>query len=383
MRRRLALALLAIAAWVPPAWASNGNLPRTPVVHQNETCITIVDPATTPVLHLPYTIPFNDTCLGPDELPDNRTHQFVAWCRSWPAWEQIPHWLAWSDVDRATERGILPQMPPATDVVEGQAALEGCMARIDDDEERRAIHCETAVDGVDWNVSATPPGAWIVHGYTFDPPQNLWVPRRGVVKIEGPGDPPAAALSPHAILLGSGAPLALEACTDAPAGSTLRAFWALASGSEWHQFAEIADVDHGFFALELAIPAELADGGGVIVLRVEITAPDGSTFAYDSPDEVTVIDVPVSTTGATGSAFDFCADNPDALAPQDCGDEVDDGRKLACGCTSATPPPSWLLALLLAAPLKGRCRRGRGPRCTTDGTRRSDRCPRDRSRRSG
>jgi hypothetical protein len=370
MCRRFVLGLFAIAAWMPGVSASNGNLPRTPVIHQNETCITIIDPATTPVLHLPYTIPFNDTCIGADELPDNRTHQLIAWCRTWPAWEQRPHWLTWSDVDRAVEHGILPQAPPATDVVEGQPELEGCMVRIDADQERRAIHCATAVDGVDWDVSTAAAGAYVVHGYTFDPPQNLWVARRGVVKIEGAGDPPAAALSAHATLLGNDAPLALEACTDAPAGSTLRAYWARAAGSEWYPFAEIVDIDHGFFALELPIPEELADSGGVIVLRVEIAAPDGSTFVYDSPDEVTVIAAPVSTTGATSSpAFDFCADNPDALEPQACGDDDDGSSKVGCGCNSGGPLP--LFALLFAAPLRGRYTRGRGPRCTIDDTRRT------------
>jgi hypothetical protein len=284
-------------------------------------------------------------------------------------------------VDRSIEHGILPQPPPASDVVEGQADLEACMLRIDADDERRDIHCATASEGVDWDVAATPPGAWIVHGYTFDPPQNLWVPRRGVVKIEGAGDPPAAALSAHSTLLGSDAPLALEACADAPAGSTLRAFWARSTESEWHQFAEIADVDHGYYPLELPIPDELVDGGGVIGLRVDIVAPDGSTFVYHSPDEVTVIDVPVSTTGATGSTFDFCADNDDAHAPQSCGDDDDDTKKPACGCTTDSPPP--LLAFFLAAAFRGRCTRGRDPRCTPGDTRRSDRCPRGRSRRSG
>src|SRR5690606_5371137 len=94
--------VLVSLGWLAPALvqAGNGGHPRTPVVWPEDVaCMTVVDRAQSAALHLAYAVPYADVELTPDELPDSRRHQFIAFCDGRSAGVTRPNWLSWVDAD--------------------------------------------------------------------------------------------------------------------------------------------------------------------------------------------------------------------------------------------------------------------------------------------
>lgn len=360
MRTRVWLAAATLTAGASGrVHASNGSLPRTPVIHIGEQCLTRVDRSVASTVHLDYTIPMPDTCLGDDELPDSRTHQFVALCRTPEPGEVLPQWLAHADVDRAAAIDQLPEPPPGPqDVLDLATAWQGCQHRIVADDARRTIDCAAALAGIDWDTATVPAGGWVVQGYTFDPPVNLWRPRHGVVRlVDGGGDdPPAVALEPHALQLGSENGLTLHACADAVPGSIVRASWSRLDPVAWTEIGAGPLGEGGISSFDFVPPADIDPGGTVVRFAVEVEDPSGRRFRYVSPDDVVIVPGSLEPT-PPGPVYDFCREHEDPLAPQNCsggddgsGDDPALGERGCAGCSSGGTPPAlaWLLALTLA-----------------------------------
>lgn len=366
----LLLALGGGAFTARPADASDGALPRTPVVHIGTECLVVVDRSSNPSVHLDYTVPFADTCVTSDEAPQSRTHQFLATCRGTEPGELLPAWVSQADVAAANEAGAIPDdlAPTEGDILESSPTWKDCWTRIVPDAERRAITCEAALPGIDWDTTGLPAGAWTVWGYTYQPPINQWTRRTGVVKIaDDQHDPPAVALEPHAPSMGVEGHLSLEACWSAPDGSQLTLSWF--DGTSWHPLeTEPLFAHDGVTSLEVPAPLEV---GETFWLAVEVATPDGHVARYVSTQDVYIRPGP-STEWEPPVPYDYCRENPNANEPQRCpgtdqdpqedatGGEGEDGGEAGCDCgvgrSNPTGIPSLIAGLGLLA-LTGRGRR--------------------------
>ncbi|WAS92162.1 hypothetical protein [Nannocystis punicea] len=368
-------ALLGALAWTPTTRAGNVGLPRTPVQHKDEVCLTRVDRSVDPVVHLEYTIPSVDICLTPDEPADSRTHQFVAFCRDAPP-ESIPHWLSLADVQANIDSGYFdPAELKPNQIVEDTDYFADCWFPITTAAERRPITCEAARPGVDWDTSALAPGAYFVAGYTYEPTLNDWTPRRGVFRVHD-GDlaaaPPAAAIFTHTVDVWYGDPVRLAACVDAMPGSTWRLEFAEMPDEprlelDWQTLLPVAPVESTDFDIEFVLDDAHADVR--LHVRLVVEDPEGRTTIAHMPTPGTVL--MRKQTGVTGSGgdepndFDFCRDNPAADKLPDCGQpsepetsgETPEDPADGCACSSTpSPGPGSLMALVLLACGRRRCR---------------------------
>ncbi len=135
-------------------------------------------------MHLAYSFPVEDTCAGTYPAP---AHQFFALCRPPGPGQALPQWISSADI-AAAEALQIPLFPREPGDVLGESEWKDCWGRVTEDEERRALTCDVARGGLDWDVSALAPGAYVIAGYTYHPPQNLWSPRWGVFKISAGPD---------------------------------------------------------------------------------------------------------------------------------------------------------------------------------------------------
>jgi len=398
VKLRLAI-LLAAVALPTAAHAGNGDLPRTPVIHLGEQCLTVVDRSVDPVVRLEYTIPNTDVCLTADELPDSRTHQLIAFCRGDPPARIIPHWLTRAEADA----GAGPQSiacgadeaecpagltclgdlcgVPGSDVLGEHPDYAGCWTPILSAAERRPITCAAARPGVDWDTTDLARGTYLVRGYTYEPPLNFWAPRLGLFKIvDGPDPadaPPSVAFANREVGLWKNQPLAVRLCVDAMDGSTVDLAHAISVAEadpepSWTTFLAGEPVTSGAVIFEFLPPPELA--GQFIILRAEIVDPLDRRFTAYMQAEVKVekVEDPAAgattdetsdsgddTTGDPGSTsfpapYDFCAENPDADKLPECPDpttgatdETTTPEPAGDGCCSIGGPPSPLALLVL------------------------------------
>ena len=342
--------------------------------------MTVVDRSVDPLVHLPYTIPLSDTCIGAGEVEDSRTHQYVALCRMPGPWESLPHWLDLEDVEDALAAGALLQTetPPDAEILERAPGWVDCHSVIGSDEDRRPIHCSHAIDGIQWNTSQLPAGVWVLAGYTYQPPLNMWSPRQGVFKVVDGTSPdlPAAGLHPHAEQAGDDPPFQVTACVDAEPGSTLTV--SVADGEDepdaWFDLSSVVVQDTGDVPFELDL-SQVFDAAVGVAIRVRVETPSGASFTYVSPRLVTYFPGPTPDQPPP-STFDYCED-PATLQPQNCpmsdtagtastgGEETTDPD--GCnGCRTGTAgalAPGWLSLVVLM----GRRRRHHAPSCSFHG----------------
>lgn len=272
--------------------AGNGPEPRTPVDWTGTPCMSIVDRSVDPVLHLTYGIPMEDDQLTDDELEDSRTHQFFAFCRSRTPQEFMPRWITWDDVERARAIDVAPATLYDSDVLESSEAWAGCWHRINADDDRRPITNEAAAAGVDWDTSELAVGAYVLDGYTWEPPSNLWTPCPGVVKVvDGPdpsASPPAASITTEEAFLEVGEGVAVEGCVSAEPGSVLSASWALPSSEVvWESIIDAAPVEGESFSFGFVPPSDLAGAG--LMIRVTVEDPSGRSYTAHMIDRVYVV----------------------------------------------------------------------------------------------
>lgn len=375
--------ILALAAWVPArsALAANGTLPRTPVQHQDEHCLTVVDRSVEPVVHLRYTIPYPDVCLTADEPADSRTHQLLAFCRGAPDQRPIPRWHTRAELTADIAAGFGPPDPIFTrDVLEDSPDDAGCWHPIIGADERRPITCAAARPGVDWDTRGLPVGTYLVRGYTYEPPDSAWSPRHGLFKIvddaaDPAASPPAVAIANRDTFLWKDQRMRVRLCVDAMPGATVDLAHArnLAEPT-WTTFLTEVPVATGTVDLDFLPPAELA--GEFLTLRAEIRDPEGRSFVAFMQGEISVqvSPAPAGDGDPIGvddepppPTYDFCADDPDADAPVTCPEPATTATgsgttdlpetpdEPGCGCRGAGPPP-LLVVLLALAPRRRRPR---------------------------
>lgn len=352
----LPLALgVALGVVAEPAWAGNEAHPRTPVLWPPSACGQVIDRSVTPVVHIDYMIPAEDTALTPEELPDSRTHQFFALCRQRPKTELLPNWISDDDVGRSVLAGLIPaDSVPTQDVLDTSADWVDCALRIDADDQRRPITFAAAEQGVDWEIAGVPVGVWEIAGYTFEPPFNLWRARPDFVKIvDDPSDPaqdlPAGQIHPTQTYWWPFEANELELCVDVLEPATAIVEWApLEPELVWAELGSETIEADGLVTLAIYGPALEAPGGGNVqvegLLRVRLIDALGREF-------VVHLDESIIFERCNG----HCGDEP---MPQDTGGTDDsqdsgesggalDASSPACACSSTEPGRAWPLAWLL------------------------------------
>lgn len=356
----LALTLVTLAA--RPAQAGPDDPAPTPQWPALP-CGLVVDRSVDPVdsiIHFDYTIETEDPAPFPGELPDSRTHQFVAFCRQAPPTEPLPNWLSLDDVLRSELASLIaPNTVASEDILDTSTAWADCFIRVTADADRRPITFAAAEQGVDWVLADVPIGVYQLAGYTFHPPASRWSRQRGFIKIaDDLSDPeqdlPAAYLAgihngywwPHT-------DNGFDLCVDMLAPATAVVEWApldseIDGPSDWQPLGSIPIEQDGMHELAIAGPDLVPPSGygnvvveGLLRVRLidamsrEFTAHYAGTVLYER------------CVGHCGD--DPSEDPPDEDPPdEDTGDELpgdsitDDG----CACShepSRATPLVWLL----------------------------------------
>lgn len=288
--------------------AANGSKPRVSVVWSDAPCATVVNRSETATVHFDYVVPLED--LGPltdDEVEDSRTHQFFAFTRldyaAVGTAQRLPPWIGQADIDRAAlvDPEVVPANIEAIDVLETTTRFEPAeWLRITADDARVPISDAQAAMGVDWDVTAVPPGVYSIWGYTWEPLTNLWAGRPGFVKLvqsaalaDDVG--PAIALLVDNGEVTTGVPHPVLGCADVPAGSTVTIEWGIAPGPiepAWELLIEDAPIETGALAIAIELPARAVEGqvGQTLVrLRATVTDPEGAQHVAYSPGAYQVV----------------------------------------------------------------------------------------------
>lgn len=320
-RVRRGLVLLAVAGALAPGAlrAADGVTPRVPVKWPDDTpCMTVVDRSQSPVVQFPYGIPYEDTEVTADEVPDSRRHQFIAFCRNHSPQAPLPTWLSWKDVEYAASYALAdPADITDEDVLETHSVYKDCFLRITPDEARRPITEEEAAKGVEWDTTGLPAGPYIVQGYTWFPGLNIWSKRPGVFHVvDGPdlaATGPAAALTNLDDFMFGLDTLTLQGCARAMPGSTMALYWSLTSGAEldWKVYAEGLPIDGEAIEVPFTPPPEAIQE--TVALRLDITDPMQRTFTAYPLRLLTIL--PGGGGGTTG-----CSDSGSFLGGESCGD---------------------------------------------------------------
>jgi MYXO-CTERM domain-containing protein len=364
---RLRACLAAAAALLVPATsqAMDGIRPRSLVVWNDVPCMTVVDRAVDPVVHIPYGISFEDTAHTLDEVMTGRRHQMIALCRQRSPQAPMPVWLSQADVDDAATVGLVdPADVGLEEILDTMAQWSDCAVRVVADADRRPITAAAAAEGVDWDTTGVAEGGWVIEGYTWDPAFNQWAPRRGVFAIyddaSAPDNPPAAAVITGEVIVAANEVAMIDGCVVAPEGSTMRvdiAEPAPAEAQVWQTFLAEMPVDGTTFSIPFAPPAELV--GGSTNLRVEIVDTMGRSYTAYMQDQVTVI--PGSGCGPGGGGFleepacetTSTGANDTSSGTVSTGDETaatgmqDDPAPQSCGCRSDDARPGVVAGLVV------------------------------------
>jgi MYXO-CTERM domain-containing protein len=374
---RTSLALGVFGLLLSSAHASDGFVPRTPVLWEDVPCLERVDRSSNPVLHLDYSIPQEDTELTPDEVADSRTHQFFAFCRRKHSLEYLPNWITWADVEAAREAGALEEevMVDDEDVLETSTRWAGCWWRITPDDERRPITHAVAAQGVDWDTTGLPTGGYTVYGYTHHPPLSPWFIRPGVVKVHD-GDPDAAGPAAATFLLPNpdihlynGQMATIEGCLDSATPAVVSGYYAASQPGEptWVPFAEGTPVDGDTFALEFFATADLANKS--VIVRIDAKDPAGREHVTYMDETIFVLAGTDPSCQDEGGGFiggPECDDDGEAGTGDDTGGPSTEGgtegpssgsdtesgppgqqETPGCSCSATGGPGLPLLSLLL------------------------------------
>jgi len=292
----LALGFVAVAL---SASAGNTLHPRTPVLWPDAPCIQTVDRSVDPLLVFEYAIPAPDTFLSFDEFEDSRTHQFIGFCRQWPAGRPPPRYVSVDDLERALEAGFETTLelddPEAT--LETSLVWAGCWTRITADDARRPITDEAAAEPVIWDTSGEPAGTWMIAGYTWEPPLNLWSRSPWVVRVLDDDQQPtqaAVTLADTDDALYADQSLDIELCVDAGLGSTVALEWVASKAEpfEWAPLATAAVTGAGTQALSLTFVPPEPSRGKAVLLRASVEQPLGPAYVAHALASVIVFQGP-------------------------------------------------------------------------------------------
>lgn len=345
--------VLGVVAASGSANAGDSLHPRTPVEWDGVACMEFVDRSIDANYALTYGIPYEDTDVSADEVEGSRTHQFFAICRQTFLQEDLPRWITVADVEEAARNNEDFVTPPDDDIFELAPDWSGCWHRINADSARRPITEVMASQPVNWDTTTVPPGAYLLLGYTYEPPFNLWTPRAGgVVRVHDGGDPaasgPAAAITTGQQLRCSGDTVSVEGCVSALPGTTMTAFFTTnpspnPSDSTWIPFAEDVPVQGEHFTLEWEVPPQV--GNASTILRVDFTDPNG--MVYTAYQYETIIVLAEDSAGCTnepddcieGVVMDPSCETPETTTETSTAGAVGDEGG---GCRiQGAPPAGW------------------------------------------
>ncbi|MBZ5711784.1 hypothetical protein [Nannocystis pusilla] len=339
------LTFAALVAAPAAASAANGIEPRTPVDWPDATaCLTVVDRQQSAMVHMPYSVPFEDVDVTVDEVADSRTHQFIAFCRDHSREEFLPIWLTWSDVEAAAAKMLVDPLAVEDDeVLETSSVWKDCWFPITPHDARRPITFAEAKKGVDWDTTALPAGAYVVQGYTWEPAVNIYAQRPGVVHVvDGPdlaAVGPAAAVTTTLDFTFAEDTYTIEGCTRALPGSTLSVHWSITGAGvlDWKLYTEDVPIDGEAFTLPFLPPPEAS--GRTVALRVDVTDPMQRTFSAYPPNLLTVLpgsagDTTSDTTAGCNPEAAFVADPCDTGGDGSTGDPGDPTTAATSAATS-------------------------------------------------
>lgn len=216
MRKTMLIALGVLAPQI--ASASNGAGQRTPPIYPLAACIAEVDRSVDPVFHLDIGLPREDFMVSDDEPEDSRRFQFFLVCEDiHPELQDLPNWVTVAEAEDALARGNIEAMPEDEDILERRDDLLDCVFPMNASEQRIPITCDATQAGLDFDTSNIPAGNYVVRGYTYEPPLNLWSERRGVVRVSDDVDaaPPTVGLrtpSLDGVQLRPGSPFPIRGC---------------------------------------------------------------------------------------------------------------------------------------------------------------------------
>lgn len=361
----LVLAGLALAPTL--AHAGNGTHPRTPVEWSGAPCMTIIDRSVSPIHEFGYAIPYEDTEVTPDEVPQSRSHQFFAYCRDHHLEEILPSWITAAEPMAAAAAGLgnLEGVDFELDVLENSPEWADCWTRITADDERRPITFAAAAMPVAWDTTALPAGTWVVEGYTYEPWFNLWSPHPGVFKIVDDPDPaaspPAAALTFVEQTVVYGELGSVSGCVDAMPGTTMTLSWALSGiGSEptWTAFASEVPVEGASFELPFEPPAEAVSSS--VMIRAEFADPLARSWTAHGNQYIAVVEDNGGgeaceeggfVTNPCDTSEGAASDTQGESAGTGSGDELGSSGPAAsdesgsCSCSTSESAPAWAAAL--------------------------------------
>ncbi len=386
MRRALLIATCALAP-LSVAHASNGAGVRTPPVYPRASCIADVDRTLDPVFHLDIGLPREDVMVTDDEPADSRRFQFFAVCEDVHIdLLELPNWITAAEAEDALARGSIDAMPSDADILERREDLQGCVFPMNASDARIPISCEATEAGLDFDTSDLPAGNYVVRGYTYEPPLNLWSTRRGVVHVHD-GDTneiAAAGLTTPAldgVQLRPGSTFPVRGCTRGRSGVRVELQWAslIQLGGDddeaaWQTFASI-DAAQGSFSVDFDPPADAV--GLPLLVRASVEA-DGQTWLDHAEGTFLVFDDGDVSDPPFGEPIEICGfydpEDPVDPVPDTSGGELtgdsssdtelsadDDGAGCACALRPATGRTGgragWLFLLCTVAVTQRR-RRG-------------------------
>ena len=361
----------------PLARAGNTEHPRTPVLWPDSPCIHTVNRAADPLFVFDYAIPFEDTFLSVDEFEDSRTHQFIGFCRQWPAGQPPPRYVSVFDLERAIESGFeeVIELGNPESTLETSEVWAGCWTRITADDARRPITFAAADEPIVWDTSGIAAGTWLVAGYTWEPQYNLWSRAPWVVRVIDE-DPPAQPVQAAGTIADTDdslyfdESLEIPLCVDAMAGSSVTLEWVAANADPavWSAVASSELRVAGAQSLSFTFAPPEPSWGATVLLRATVEPPEGAGYIAHALAPVVVYKPKPpddggdeeGSEGESGESGDG-DDTEDSESGSDTGDPGVGGEATAgSGRCSLAPERGNLGGLLLGLALLAGARR----RCT-------------------
>lgn len=330
-RRRLGGTVAFAVALAPvAALGSNADKPVVPASFLASTCMVSVDREAAPEHRFEIGIPFEDVGMTADEAPGSRRMQFFATCRDRLPHETMPTWITRADALAAAVVDPSVGSPPPDDVLEESPAWRGpghggngtpCVIPINAASDRMPITCEATADGISWDTTGVPPGAYVIWGYTYEGARSVWRRRPGIVRVtSGSSASPAVAFSSPAAegQMSEGAGLMLQGCAAGGPDASLTLSWttraALAEDPD-AAWIEIDRVAAGDFEVPF-VPPESARYEA-IVFRAQVDDASGAVFVFHADRHVTALPGCEEPSGGIAAVADGCdvADGPPEAVP--------------------------------------------------------------------
>ena len=335
--RRIAILSVACGSFLaaPSIAQGHSNEPRTAVIFDDVgACALTVDRSEDPTLAMTYSIAMEDLPNPDHDLPDAKTHQFIAVCRSWSTREPPPRYLAVDDLQRSINIGY--EEPAALEdpesTFETSIVWEGCWRRITADDARLPLTPEAALDGVVWDTTEVEPTAWFPVGHTFDPPWNVWKRAPYAVRVEDdlvtPTEPPVVVVPDLPKVVEHDESIVLSPCVAArgPVSVALR-YATTAEPSGWKVLDTTSvDADDPSVTFEFSAPEE--SWGQALLISVAIVDGDEREAVGYPRNEMIVLAGP--------------PDTPENPFPE----PVAKGEASGCNLTSRAPSPLALVWIL-------------------------------------